>query len=134
MTTTASPLQVLPAPRHTPPGVPLPTHAQGGRSTRTAATPYVQDALAVDFAAASDEQIFGHHRLKPARIMRMVKSKAYLHSGVEIRWRTEIDDGETPLEATFHFPGGLADYLGEQLPGRVSVPTRRSARARRGVR
>ena len=62
-----------------------------------------------------DEQIFGHHRLKPARMMRMVKSKAYLHSGVEIRWKTEIDDGETPREATFHFPGGLSDYLGEQL-------------------
>ena len=55
--------------------------------------------------------------MKPARIMRMVKSKAYLHSGVEIRWKSEIDDGETPLEATFHFPGGLADYLGEQLHG-----------------
>ncbi len=62
-----------------------------------------------------DEQIFGHHRLKPSRMMRMVKSKAYLHSGVEIRWKSEIDDGETPLEATFHFPGGLADYLSEQL-------------------
>ena len=65
----------------------------------------------------ADEQIFGHNRMKPARIMRMVKSKAYLHSGVEIRWKSEIDDGETPLEATFHFPGGLADYLGEQLHG-----------------
>ena len=62
-----------------------------------------------------DEQIFGHHLLRPSRMMRMVKSKAYLHSGVEIRWRSEIDDGETPVEATFHFPGGLADYLGEQL-------------------
>ncbi|HRO15649.1 MAG TPA: DNA topoisomerase IV subunit B [Paracoccus sp. (in: a-proteobacteria)] len=67
-----------------------------------------------------DEQIFGHHRLKPSRMMRMVKSKAYLHSGVEIRWKSEIDDGETPTEATFHFPGGLADYLGEQL-GRAST-------------
>ena len=64
-----------------------------------------------------DEQIFGHHRLKPARMMRMVKSKAYLHSGVEIRWKSEIDDGETPREAVFHFPGGLADYLAERLAG-----------------
>ncbi|MRX51127.1 DNA topoisomerase IV subunit B [Paracoccus sp. S-4012] len=64
-----------------------------------------------------DEEIFGHHRLKPARMMKMVKSKAYLFSGVEIRWRTEIDDGETPAEAVFHFPGGLADYLAEQLHG-----------------
>jgi len=62
-----------------------------------------------------DEQIFGHHRLKPSRMMRMVKSKAYLHSGVEIRWKTEVDDGETPREATFHFPGGLSDYLSEQI-------------------
>ena len=72
----------------------------------------------------ADEQIFGHHRLKPARIMRMVKSKAYLHSGVEIRWRTEIDDGETPREATFHFPGGLSDYLAEQLGGATTYADR----------
>ncbi|WP_312529295.1 DNA topoisomerase IV subunit B [Paracoccus sp. (in: a-proteobacteria)] len=63
----------------------------------------------------ADEQIFHSHRFKPARMMKMVKSKAYLFSGVEIRWKTEIDDGETPREAIFHFPGGLADYLTETL-------------------
>ena len=63
----------------------------------------------------ADEQIFGHHRFKPARMMKMVRSKAYLFSGVEIRWKTEIDDGETPAEAVFHFPGGLSDYLTETL-------------------
>ncbi|GHG09690.1 DNA topoisomerase IV subunit B [Paracoccus aerius] len=65
----------------------------------------------------ADEDIFGHHRFKPARLLKMVKSKAYLFSGVEIRWKSEIDDGETPREATFHFPGGLADYLAETLTG-----------------
>ncbi|MFC3628144.1 DNA topoisomerase IV subunit B [Paracoccus angustae] len=65
----------------------------------------------------ADEEIFGHHRFKPARLLKMVKSKAYLFSGVEIRWKSEIDDGETPREATFHFPGGLADYLAETLHG-----------------
>lgn len=65
----------------------------------------------------ADEEIFGHHRFKPARLIKMVKSKAYLFSGVEIRWKTEIDDGETPREAVFHFPGGLADYLAETLSG-----------------
>ncbi|WP_304617552.1 DNA topoisomerase IV subunit B [Paracoccus sp. (in: a-proteobacteria)] len=65
----------------------------------------------------ADEQIFGHHRFKPARLIKMVKSKAYLFSGVEIRWKSEIDDGETPCEAVFHFPGGLADYLAETLQG-----------------
>ena len=65
----------------------------------------------------ADPQIFGHHRFRPARLLRMVKSKAYLFSGVEIRWKSAVEDGETPTEATFRFPGGLADYLAEQLQG-----------------
>ena len=63
----------------------------------------------------ADAQIFGHHRFKPRRLFTLARSKAYLFSGVEIRWKSEIDDGETPTEATFHFPGGLADYLRENL-------------------
>jgi topoisomerase-4 subunit B len=63
----------------------------------------------------ADEEIFGKHRFKPARLFKSIRSKAYLFSGVEIRWKTEIDDGETPTTATFHFPGGLADYLKETL-------------------
>ena len=65
----------------------------------------------------ADEQIFGHHRFKPKRMITMVRSKAYLFSGVEIRWKSAIDDGETPTEAVFHFPGGLADYLNERMNG-----------------
>ncbi len=64
-----------------------------------------------------DEQIFGHHRFRPSRLFKMVRSKAYLFSGVEIRWKSAIADGDTPMEATFHFPGGLADYLAETLEG-----------------
>jgi topoisomerase-4 subunit B len=62
-----------------------------------------------------DPEIFGTLSLKPARLFRMARSKAYLFSGVEIRWKTAISDGETPQEATFRFPGGLADYLAETL-------------------
>ncbi|SOB91201.1 DNA topoisomerase IV subunit B [Rhodobacter sp. JA431] len=64
-----------------------------------------------------DEQIFGSLTLKPARLFKMARSKAYLFSGVEIRWKTAIPDGDTPTEATFHFPNGLADFLGETLTG-----------------
>ncbi len=64
-----------------------------------------------------DEQIFGSHRFKPKRLFTLARSKAYLFSGVEIRWKSEVDDGETPTEATFHFPGGLSDYLKEVLGG-----------------
>ena len=62
-----------------------------------------------------DEEIFGSHRFKPARLFKTIRSKAYLFSGVEIRWKTAIDDNITPLDASFHFPGGLSDYLGETL-------------------
>jgi topoisomerase-4 subunit B len=72
----------------------------------------------------ADEQIFGHNRFRPARMMKLVRSKAYLFSGVEIRWKSEIEEGDTPREAVFHFPGGLADYLGEQLAGSASYAER----------
>ncbi|MEM9970652.1 MAG: DNA topoisomerase IV subunit B [Pseudomonadota bacterium] len=62
-----------------------------------------------------DGEIFGSLKLKPARLFKMARSKAYLFSGVEIRWKSRIDDGETPTEATFHFPGGLTDFLNETL-------------------
>jgi topoisomerase-4 subunit B len=49
----------------------------------------------------------------------MARSKAYLERGVEIRWTCAaelIKDGDdTPTEAIFHFPGGLGDFLREQL-------------------
>ncbi|MEZ5796270.1 MAG: DNA topoisomerase IV subunit B [Paracoccaceae bacterium] len=62
-----------------------------------------------------DPEIFGHQQLKPLRLMKMARSKAYLFSGVEIRWKSALPDGDMPQEATFHFPGGLADYLSDTL-------------------
>jgi topoisomerase IV subunit B len=45
----------------------------------------------------------------------MARSKAYLFGGVEIRWNCdkELLRGleDVPAEDTFHFPGGLKDYL-----------------------
>ncbi len=72
-----------------------------------------------------DAEIFGPKlRFKPARLLKMVRSKAYLFSGVEIRWKCDpntLNAGDqTPLAATFRFPGGLADYLGETLQGHMT--------------
>ncbi len=65
-----------------------------------------------------DEVIFGEGAaFKPARLYRMARSKAYLFGGVEIRWKCDparIHD-QTPAEATFRFPNGLADYLAERV-------------------
>ena len=67
-----------------------------------------------------DAEIFGEKlRLKPARLHKMARSKAYLFRGVEIRWKCAPEligpKDETPAEDTFHFPGGLADYLNATL-------------------
>ena len=71
-----------------------------------------------------DVQIFGEGcAFKPARLMRMARSKAYLFRGVEIRWncaKERIHD-QTPEQAVFHFPNGLADYLAERTSGIETV-------------
>ncbi|MBN2972746.1 DNA topoisomerase IV subunit B [Roseomonas aeriglobus] len=68
-------------------------------------------------AFTPDEEIFGDLMFKPARLYKLVRSKAYLFAGVEIRWKCapEAISDDTPAEATFQFPGGLADHLKEQL-------------------
>jgi topoisomerase-4 subunit B len=63
-----------------------------------------------------DADIFGAKAtFKPQRLFKMARSKAYLFGGVEIRWQCapELLKGieDVPAEATFHFPGGLKDYL-----------------------
>ncbi len=73
-----------------------------------------------------DPQIFGRSaRFHPKRLFDMARSKAYLFSGVEIRWKCDPsladEDDAIPEEARFHFPGGLADYLAEALEGTACI-------------
>jgi topoisomerase-4 subunit B len=63
-----------------------------------------------------DPDIFGAKAsFKPQRLFKMARSKAYLFGGVEIRWHCDpsllkgIED--VPAEDSFHFPGGLKDFL-----------------------
>jgi topoisomerase-4 subunit B len=71
-----------------------------------------------------DEVIFGEGAtFKPARLYRMARSKAYLFGGVEIRWTCDpsrIQD-QTPPQATFRFPNGLADFLAERTKALETV-------------
>jgi topoisomerase IV subunit B len=63
-----------------------------------------------------DPEIFGAKAsFKPQRLFKMARSKAYLFGGVEIRWHCDpallkgLED--VPAEDSFHFPGGLKDFL-----------------------
>ncbi|MBX3501294.1 MAG: DNA topoisomerase IV subunit B [Alphaproteobacteria bacterium] len=72
-----------------------------------------------------DPQIFGGHKFVPDRIYRMARSKSYLFRGVEIRWRCDPSllpkDGSVPAEDSFHFAGGLRDYLESEIGQRPTV-------------
>ncbi len=72
-----------------------------------------------------DHEIFGKQSFVPERLYRMVRSKAYLFRGVEIRWKCDKSllpkSGEIPEEESFHFPGGLKDYLTSEIGQRGTV-------------
>jgi topoisomerase-4 subunit B len=73
-----------------------------------------------------DAEIFGPGvAFKPARLFQMARSKAYLHRGVEIRWKCapeRLKEGETtPTEAVLKFPNGLKDFLTDLLKDKTVV-------------
>jgi topoisomerase-4 subunit B len=76
-----------------------------------------------------DHQIFGENpQFKPAWLYTMARSKAYLYSGVEIRWKCDPvllkPDSKVKTEEKFHFPGGLHDFLETSLQGSKTVTPR----------
>src|SRR5947199_3707687 len=73
-----------------------------------------------------DPEIFGAKaHFNPLRLFKMARSKAYLFGGVEIRWSCapELLQGVegVPVEETFHFPGGLTDFLTASIHGTTLV-------------
>jgi topoisomerase IV subunit B len=72
-----------------------------------------------------DPEIFGKIQFSPERLYRMARSKSYLFRGVEIRWRCDKSllpkDGSVPEEESFHFAGGLKDYLVSEIGQRPTV-------------
>ncbi len=73
-----------------------------------------------------DPEIFGEKAaFKPATLYKMVRSKAYLYAGVELRWRCDSEliaaDSATPESESICFPGGIADYLETTIAGRTLI-------------
>lgn len=73
-----------------------------------------------------DEEIFGaKSKFRPERIYKLIRSKAYLFRGVEIRWSCDPSllgpDSKVPASEVIHFPGGLHDFLNMELEGKPLV-------------
>ena len=71
-----------------------------------------------------DPEIFGNGCcFQPSILYRMAKSKAYLFAGIEIRWKclavvNTSSANAVPQNETICYPGGLADYLTDEVKGR----------------
>jgi len=75
-------------------------------------------------AFTPDPEIFGvDAAFSPERLYKLARSKAYLFAGVEIRWHCDpaLASEQVPEQAVFHFPGGLADSLAEQIGDRPTI-------------
>ena len=80
------------------------------RRTSAFVTPAILDVTGI---AVPDEEIFGDRKFNPKRLCKLARSKAYLFAGVEILWKCapSLASEDVPAEATFKFPGGLADQF-----------------------
>jgi topoisomerase-4 subunit B len=102
------------------------TYTRGKPDGKVAALGSIMNRRGTKVRFRPDPQIFGKDAaFKPSRLFKMARAKAYLFGGVEIRWLcapellTEKD--ETPAKATFHFPGGLKDFLLSRVEGLTLV-------------
>jgi len=72
-----------------------------------------------------DSEIFGKAKFRPEKLYKLARSKGYLYRGVEIRWKCDpalLPEGSAvPTEDTIHFPGGLSDFLAQQMEGRAPI-------------
>jgi topoisomerase-4 subunit B len=73
-----------------------------------------------------DPEIFGTKaKFRPEKIYKLIRSKAYLFSGVEIRWSCDSsllgENSKVPPSEVIHFPGGLQDFLAQELDGKPLV-------------
>ncbi len=73
-----------------------------------------------------DPEIFGAKaKFRPEKVYRLIRSKAYLFRGVEIRWSCDPalvgENSRVPTSETIHFPNGLQDFLTQELEGKPLV-------------
>ncbi len=72
----------------------------------------------------ADAEIFGSKTVFSAtRLFNMCRSKAYLFGGVEIRWSCdeELSSEDVPARASFHYPGGLHDFMESRIEGETRI-------------
>ena len=96
------------------------TYSRGKPKTKLQSHGAVNNRRGTTVRFHPDPEIFGKSlHFRPATVFKMIRAKAFLFKGVEIRWKCDKallkGNDETPAEATLHFEGGLKDALQEIL-------------------
>jgi topoisomerase-4 subunit B len=100
------------------------TYSRGKPTSRVEKIGKVQNRRGTTTRFHPDPQIFGDKaQFSAQRLFRMTRAKAYLFGGVEIRWSCdpELATDDVPEKATFHFPGGLRDFLATRIEGEQRI-------------
>ncbi len=92
------------------------TYSRGHPTSKLENTGSMTNRRGTKLTFLPDTEIFGEKlKFRPKTLHHMARSKAYLFRGVEIRWKCSpeliLEGDDTPTEALFHFPNGLADFL-----------------------
>jgi topoisomerase-4 subunit B len=96
------------------------TYSRGKPKTKLQSHGAINNRRGTTVRFHPDPEIFGKSlHFRAATVFKMIRAKAFLFKGVEIRWKCDKallkGSDETPAEATLHFEGGLKDALGEIL-------------------
>jgi len=101
------------------------TFSRGKPKTKLKANGATSNRRGTTITFHPDPDIFGKHEFKPERLYAMARSKSYLFRGVEIRWKCDPKllpkNSTIPAEESFHFEGGLKDYLTSEIGERPTV-------------
>ncbi len=101
------------------------TYSRGAPQSKLEKAGAAPNRRGTSISFVPDDEIFGEKKFNPERIFKLIRAKAYLFKGVEIRWECApelLPEGSSvPSEAVIHFPGGLSDYLASELTGRRQV-------------
>ncbi len=100
------------------------SYARGRPTSKVETVGKVQNRRGTTTRFHPDPQIFGDRaQFSAPRLFRMTRAKAYLFGGVELRWSCDPAHAgdEVPEKASFHFPGGLRDFLAARIEGEQRI-------------
>ncbi|MGN6158535.1 MAG: DNA topoisomerase IV subunit B [Devosia sp.] len=100
------------------------TYSRGKPTSKVVEVGKVQNRRGTRQRFHPDPEIFGNDaHFSASRLFKMTRAKAYLFGGVEIRWSCDpqLATDDVPEKASFHFPGGLRDFLAARIEGEQRI-------------